>query len=95
MNVHYDFQNDSRWTPFVGAGTGMARTKFRYGRHLLRKSIAQGYQDVDPPLTIADRPAAAASTLSLLDKRGRWRRRRLSGLGRRGLRPRGTDVAGL
>ena len=68
VNVHYDFQNDSRWTPFVGAGTGMARTKFRYGRHLLRKTIAQGYQDVDPPLTIADRPAAAASTLSLLDR---------------------------
>ena len=67
VNVHYDFQNDSRWTPFVGAGAGMARTKFRYGRHLLRKTIAQGYQDVDPPLTIADRPAAAASTLSLLD----------------------------
>lgn len=33
----------------------------------MRKTIGEGYQDVAPPLTVADRPAAAAGTLSLLD----------------------------
>ena len=66
-NVYYDFGNGSRWTPFLGAGGGMARTDLRYSRRLLRKTLAQGYQDVEPPLTIADRPAAAAGTLSLLE----------------------------
>ena len=66
-NLYYDFANDSRWTPFVGAGAGTARTNLHYSRRLLRKTIAQGYQDVDPPLSVADRPAAAAGTFSLLD----------------------------
>ncbi len=66
-NVHHDFTNDSRWTPSVGVGAGMARTSLQYSRRLLRKTIGEGYQDVDPPLTVADRPAAAAGTLSLLE----------------------------
>ena len=66
-NLYYDFANDSRWTPAVGAGVGMARTTLHYSRRLVRKTIAEGYQDVAPPLTVADRPAAAAGTLSLLD----------------------------
>ena len=66
-NFYYDFANDSRWTPFLGVGAGLARTRLHYSRRLLRKTIAQGYQEVDPPLTIADRPARAAGTLSLLD----------------------------
>ena len=66
-NVYYDFANDSPWTPYVGAGAGLARTDLHYSRRLLRKTLAQGYQDVDPPLTVADRPAGAAGTFSLLD----------------------------
>lgn len=65
-NLCYDFPNDSRWTPFLGAGAGMARTDLRYTRRLIRKTLDQGYQDVEPPLTLADRPAAAAGTVSLL-----------------------------
>ena len=65
-NLYYDFPNDSRWTPFLGAGAGMARTDLRYTRRLIRKTLDQGYQDVEPPLTLADRPAAAAGTVSLL-----------------------------
>lgn len=65
-NLYFDFPNDSRWTPFLGAGAGMARTDFRYTRRLVRKTLDQGYQDVEPPLTLADRPAAAAGTVSLL-----------------------------
>ena len=65
-NFYYDFPNDSRWTPFLGAGAGLARTDLRYTRRLIRKTLDQGYQDVEPPLTLADRPAAAAGTVSLL-----------------------------
>ena len=67
-NLYYDFANDSRWTPFVGAGVAVASINLRYSRRHLRKTLAQGYQDVEPPLTIADRPAAAAGTLSLLEQ---------------------------
>ena len=66
-NLYYDFVNGSRWTPFVGAGVGVAHINLRYTRRLVRKTLAQGYQDVEPPLTVADRPAAAAGTLSLLE----------------------------
>ena len=65
-NFYYDFPNESRWTPYLGAGAGMARTSLRYTRRLIRKTLDQGYQDVEPPLTLADRPAAAAGTVSLL-----------------------------
>ena len=66
-NVYYDFRNNSPWTPSVGAGVGMARTNLNYNRRLLRKTIAEGYQDVEPPATIADRPLRAAGTFSMLD----------------------------
>ena len=65
-NVYYDFPNDSSWTPFLGAGAGLARTDLLYTRRLIRKTLDQGYQDVEPPLTLADRPATAAGTVSLL-----------------------------
>ena len=67
VNVYYDFANDSLWTPSVGVGVGIARTNLHYSRRLLRKTIGQGYQDVEPPLTVADRPTRAAGTLSLLE----------------------------
>ena len=59
VNAYYDFLNTSRWTPYVGAGVGWARTSLDYQARLLRKTIAQGYP--------ADKPPAAAGTLSLLD----------------------------
>ena len=59
VNAYYDFLNNSRWTPYVGAGLGWARTSLDYEARLLRKTIAQGYP--------ADKPPAAAGTLSLLD----------------------------
>ena len=51
----------------MGAGVGVARRSLRYTRRLVRKTIEQGYQDVEPPLTVADRQAAAAGTVSLLE----------------------------
>lgn len=66
-NAWYDFSNNSPWTPSVGAGVGIARTNLNYNRRLLRKTIAEGYQDVEPPTTLADRPLRAAGTFSMLD----------------------------
>ena len=66
VNIYYDFPNDSRWTPYLGIGPGIAHTRLNYTRRLIRKTLDQGYQDVEPPLTLADRPAAAAGTVSLL-----------------------------
>ena len=65
--TYWDFENDSSWTPWVGVGAGLARTHIRYRASLVRKTLAQGFQDVAPPLTVADRPAAAAGSLSLFD----------------------------
>ena len=60
VNAYYDFLNNSRWTPYVGAGVGWARTSLNYQTRLVRKTIEQGYP--------ADKPQAAAGTLSLLDE---------------------------
>lgn len=59
VNAYYDFLNTSRWTPYVGAGIGWARTSLDYQTRFLRRTIAQGYP--------SDQPPAAAGTLSLLD----------------------------
>ena len=59
INAYYDFLNSSRWTPYLGAGIGWARTSLDYEARFLRKTIAQGYP--------SDQPPAAAGTLSLLD----------------------------
>ena len=67
VNAYHDFENDSPWTPYAGIGVGWARASLRYGFRFVRKTLEQGYQDVDAPLTPADRPAAAAGTLSLPD----------------------------
>lgn len=61
VNAYYDFSNSSRWTPYLGAGFGWARTRFDYITRFLRKTLAQGY----PP----DKPPAAAGTLGYWDTR--------------------------
>ena len=67
LNGHWDFENNSSWTPFVGVGVGVSRTRVLYSIRFVRKTLAQGYQDVEPPLELVNRPAEAAGTLSLFD----------------------------
>ena len=57
-----------RWTPYFGLGAGWSRVQLRHTMVFIRKTLAEGYQDVEPPLTLADRPASAAGTVSVFDQ---------------------------
>ena len=59
LNGYYDFLKDSRWTPYLGGGVGWARVNLNFQSHFLRRTLEQGYP--------ADRPPAAAGSLSFLD----------------------------
>ena len=66
-NAYYDVRNDSRWTPFAGAGIGLATIDLNYYLQFIRKPEAEYLQiEFDP-----DRPdvakRAAAGTASILD----------------------------
>ena len=64
---YYDVLNDSRWTPFAGAGIGWAATELNYDLQFIRKPEAEYLQiefDPDWP-NVAKR--AAAGTASILD----------------------------
>ena len=41
-NVYLDIANGSRWTPYVGAGLGAARTSLGYGNRYVRKTLPAG-----------------------------------------------------
>ena len=43
FNALVDFENDSRWTPYVGAGAGVAHTSMHYARRFVAKTYAEGY----------------------------------------------------
>ena len=66
-NVYYDFLNDSRWTPFFGAGIGWAATELNYYLQFIRKPEAEYLEiDFDPDWPDAAK-RAAAGTASILD----------------------------
>ena len=66
-NVYYDFLNDSRWTPFVGAGIGWADVELNYYLQFIRKPLPEYLEiEFDPDWPeVAKR--AAAGTASILD----------------------------
>ena len=47
-NVFYDFASESKWTPYVGIGAGLAYARMQYERRFLRKTEDEGYLDVAP-----------------------------------------------
>ncbi len=71
VNVHYVFDLDSEWSPFVGAGVGFARVKARLMGSYLRRTLAQGYVEGagGDPAQPAEWQLAAAGTESRLDAR--------------------------
>ena len=68
LTVLREWRAGERWTPFVGVGAGWSRIRARYAMTFIRKTLEEGYQDVEPPLTVDDRPAEAAGTVSVFDQ---------------------------
>lgn len=71
-NVYFDMANGSRWTPYVGAGLGAARTSLGYGNRYVRKTLAQGFfpaGGVDPAggASVPDWQRNAAGTVSAVE----------------------------
>ena len=69
VNVHYVFDLDSEWSPFVGAGVGFARVKARLAGSYLRRTLAEGYVEGagGDPAQPAEWQLAAAGTESRLE----------------------------
>ena len=72
-NVYYDFDNVSAWTPYVGAGAGLATVDFDYSQQFLRKSLDEGYLEAfgGSRSDVASAPEwqrAAAGTISTLSE---------------------------
>ena len=66
-NVYYDFGNASSWTPYVGAGIGMAATDMSYYIQFIRKPEAEYLLvEFDPDWPAAAK-RAAAGTASIMD----------------------------
>ncbi len=66
-NAYYDFRNASAWTPYVGAGIGMAATELSYYAQFIRKSEAEYLLvEFDPDWPVAAK-RAAAGTASIID----------------------------
>lgn len=66
-NAYYDFRNASNWTPYVGAGIGMAATELSYYAQFIRKPDAEYLLvEFDPDWPAAAK-RAAAGTASIID----------------------------
>ena len=66
-NANYDFRNASSWTPYVGAGIGMAATQLSYYAQLVRKPEAEYLLVEFDPDWAAAAKRAAAGTASIVD----------------------------
>ena len=71
-NAFYAFRGSSGWTPYLGAGAGLASMDFGFRAGFLRKSIAEGYLEAfggssSNPGAAPEWQRAAAGTLSVMD----------------------------
>ena len=63
-NAYYDFLNDSRWTPYVGAGVGWAVTELSYYTQFTSKPAAEYLQiEFDPDWPEAAKRSPGVQTL--------------------------------
>ena len=73
-NALYAFRSSSDWTPYLGAGAGLALMDFGLYVEFLRKSVAEGYLEAfggsrSNPEAAPEWQRAAAGTLSMMDSR--------------------------
>ena len=67
LNLCYDFENRSRWTPYAGAGIGLANVEAQYAASFVRKP-EQEYLAIEfVPGWPEEAKRAAAGTVNLLD----------------------------
>ena len=71
-NAYYAFRGSSGWTPYLGAGAGLALMDFGFYAGFLRKSVAEGYLEAfggskSNPEAAPEWQRAAAGTLSAMD----------------------------
>ena len=77
-NAYYAFRNSSAWTPYLGAGAGLARLDFGFYAAFHRKSLDEGYLEAfggskSNPDAAPEWQRAAAGTLSMKDAPvGEW-----------------------
>lgn len=71
-NAFHAFGGSSGWTPYLGAGAGLAWMDFGFYVEFLRKSVAEGYLEAfggsrSDPEAAPEWQRAAAGTLSMMD----------------------------
>ncbi|MYF76541.1 MAG: hypothetical protein F4174_04180 [Acidobacteria bacterium] len=67
LNLYYDYENRTRWTPYAGAGVGLARIEAHYAASFIRKPELE-YLAIDfAPDWPEEAKRAAAGTANLLN----------------------------
>ena len=67
LNLYYDYENRTRWTPYVGAGMGLAQIEAHYAASFVRKPEPE-YLAIDfVPDWPEEAKRAAAETANLLN----------------------------
>ncbi len=67
LNLYYDYENRTRWTPYVGAGMGLAQIEAHYAASFVRKPEPE-YLAIDfVPDWPEEAKRAAAGTANLLN----------------------------
>jgi len=67
LNLYYDYENRTRWTPYVGAGMGLAHIETHFAASFVRKPERE-YLAIDfVPDWPEEAKRAAAGTVSLLN----------------------------
>ena len=67
LNLYYDFENRTRWTPYAGAGIGLAQVEANYAANFVRKPEHEYLAIEFVPDWPEGAKSAAAGTVNLLD----------------------------
>ncbi len=67
LNLYYDFENRTRWTPYAGAGIGFAQIEAHYAASFVRKPHQEYLAIGFVPDWPEEAKRAAAGTVNLLD----------------------------